>query len=148
MWDSFHCHISDEVVRRSFDACGITQCDPSSIHCMKPDGPAMSAATLLLRELNSVTARQGNTDFEDLFVVEPSMDYDENCTEEEELNDDSILETMQVVETSEPSDDASVILTLIDEYVTREMPQVFHDSFKLFITQLQSAASNEGWLIR
>ena len=78
MWDSFHCHISDEVVRRSFDAFGITQCDPSSIHCMKPDGPAMSAATLLLRELNSVTARQGNTDFEDLFVVEPSMDYNEN----------------------------------------------------------------------
>ena len=29
--------IPSEVVRRSFDACGITQCDSSSIHCLKPD---------------------------------------------------------------------------------------------------------------
>ena len=90
--------------------------------------------------------RQGNTDFEDLFGVEPSMDYDENCTEEEELNDDSISDSMQVVETSETSDDACVIFTFNDEYVTRKMPQVFHDSFKLFITQLKAAASNRGGL--
>ena len=59
--------------------------------------------------------RQGNTDFEVVFVVAPSMDYDENCTEEEELNDDGILVTMQVVQISETSDEASVMLTLIDE---------------------------------
>ena len=61
------------------------------------------------------------------------MDYDENCTEEE-LNDDCFSDTMQVVETSE-----------IQVFFKFSL-QVFHDTFKLLITQLQAAASNRGGL--
>lgn len=66
--------LSPEIIRKSFQTCGITTSDPALIHCMKDGQFAEDAATILREEQqNSAEARQQNTDTD-----EPEEDYDDD----------------------------------------------------------------------
>ena len=92
-------NISSEIVKKSFNICGITQHDAREIHCMKENQPAYGA----VEELNRLLAEGGSDNFdlddEEGFIVERAVDdYDEDdVMEEQELVEDN-LDNIEVVD--------------------------------------------------
>ena len=61
--------VPSEVVRRSFAACGITQCDPSAINYMKPGRPSFFSCNFAVQRTQLRDSEPMEHGFEDLFVV-------------------------------------------------------------------------------
>ena len=65
--------LSADIIRKSFQTCGITTSDPTLIHCMK-DGELAEDAASILRERMQEQEKQHDPDV----VPEPEEDYDDD----------------------------------------------------------------------